>query len=142
MKNKTLKIGGILVMLICAFFLNACSTKIKVTKGDGSDHGSFYSREYTKYICSSANFGGGTTDMLFVILNYVYHNKEMEEKYGDSFEVSDIGGSADNQSFLFLQLYKGTGEYNVDINGDKWTVKISKGYFGKWKVTSCSLTKK
>lgn len=142
MKNKTLKIGVILVMLFCAFFLNACSAKIKVTKANKSDFRSMVSRKNTNYICSSPNFGGGTTDEMFVVLNYVYHNKEMKEKYGNSFEVSDIGGSTDNQTFMFYQLYKGKGKYFVDINKDEWIVKISKSYFGKWKVTSCSLSKK
>lgn len=142
MKNKTLKIWGILVMLLCMLFLNACSVKIKVTKDDGREHGSYYSREHTKYICSSPNFGGGTTDMIFVVLNYVYQSKGLKEKYGDSFEVSDMGGSTDNQTFMFYQLYKGSGQYFVDINKDEWIVKISKSYFGKWKVTSCSLAKK
>lgn len=142
MKNKALKIGGILVMLLCMLFLNACSAKIKVTKDDESNHGSVYSRKYTDYICSSPNFGGGTTDDDYVVLKYIYENKELKEKYGDSFEVSDMGGSTDNQTFMFYQLYKGAGKYFVDINKDEWIVKISKSYFGKWKVTSCSLSKK
>lgn len=142
MKNRTLKIEGILVMLLCMLFLNACSAKIEVTKDDKSDFRSMVSRENTKHICSSPNFGGGTTDMIFVVLNYVYQSKELKEKYGDSFEVSDMGGSTDNQIFMFYQLYKGAGQYFVDINKDEWIVKISKSYFGKWKVTSCSLSKK
>jgi hypothetical protein len=134
MLNKTFKIGGCLLMIFCTCFLSACSVKIE----DAGDHGSVYSREYTKYICSSTNFGGGTTDDMYVVLNYVYQSNGLKAKYGDSFEVSDIGGSTDNQTFMFYQIYKGTGKYFVDINKDEWTVEIAKGYFGKWKVTSCS----
>lgn len=135
MLSKTVKIGGILMIFFCSCFINGCSVKID----DAGDHGSIYSREYTKYICSGANFGGGRTDDTYVVLKYVYKNKELNEKYGDFFEVIDIGGSSEVQTFMFLQLFKGTGNYFVDIEGDEWKVELSKSYFGKWEVTSCSL---
>ena len=77
MKNKNLKIEGILVML----FL---------------------------YICSNANFGDGRDDDTYALLRYVYGNKEFKGKYGDSFEVNDMGGSSEVHTFIFLQLFKGT----------------------------------
>jgi len=96
------------------------------------------SREYTKKICSSVNFGRGSMDDEYVALAYVYNNEELREKYGESFEVIDFGGSAEFGT-QFFGIYKATAIYVMMIDDDDWIVELSKGYFGKWKVTDCFL---
>jgi len=85
---------------------------------------------------SSFNFGSGRTDDIYEALNYIYNNEELKEKYGDSFEIEsdNVIGSSEGKTFMFLWLSKGEAEYDVTINDDIWTIKVSKSYFGKWKV--------
>lgn len=81
-----------------------------------------YSREAVEYFSSRSGFGRGRTDVDTVILKYIYGDAELAEKYGDDFCVSSVGGSDEGSAFSFLWLYKGTGEYFVEICGDIWTI--------------------
>ncbi len=128
-----MKYMGLLLMILCAAFLNACSVK-DIDMENNEDR---YSRDFTESICTSGNFGGGNTDDIYVVLNYIYKSDELREKYGDAFEVEDVGGSAESQVFLFRWFFKGMGKYFVTIDGDDWTVEVYKSYFGKWTVTKC-----
>ena len=128
MKNNLLKIGLVFVIFGCISLLCSCSIIPKVENT--------LSREHVKSICSAPNFGTDFTDDKYVILNYVYESKEFAEKYGNTFEVEDIGGTAE-RGLRFSQIYEGTGKYFVTIDGEDWTFEVSKSLLGKWKVTKC-----
>jgi hypothetical protein len=135
MNKKRVLIFGVMIMLIFSTILSGCHVDI-VSKALTLEE--LYSRENVKKVTESANFGDGTTDQMYVILDYIYTNDELRKKYGDTFVVCNFGGAGDMKTFMFYQLYKGTYNGFVDINNDRWDVNLSKSYFGKWKVTSCS----
>ena len=157
--KKVLKSGILIIILVLGIcFLSGCSNNSNNTEDNQSVYSGgdsvnmessnqdseylksseyFNSREHVKLLVSNVGFGNGRTDDEIVVLDYVYKSNELKEKYGDSFEVKEIGGNSDGQTFFFLWLYKGTGKYFVNINDDIWVVEVSKGYFGKWEVTNC-----
>lgn len=126
--------GWLIAMIVFAGLLSGCSIKVD----NNSDSSHIYSREFTETVCSSTNFGSGKTDDIYVVLDYLYKSKELNDKYGDSFEISDIGGTQDGKTRL--GLYNGKAKYFVDINKDEWKVELTKKYSGKWKVTSCKIS--
>lgn len=96
-----------------------------------------YSREEIEQFASEKDFGKGVFDAEKVVLQYIYNNDELEEKYGKDFCVSDYDGWEDSKPLFFVWFYHGKGEYSVVIGNDTWIVKVSKGCFGKWEVTDC-----
>ena len=71
-------------------------------------------------------------------MEYVNSQSEFKELYGEDFEVEFVGGNDDLTHliiFFGLDIYKGTGRYIVDINGDEWVVESEKSYFDEWTVT-------
>lgn len=141
--NKIASVVGIVSVIIVSIAVASCG------KNDNNNNvikdgmvGDVNSRVQTEYVVSSTpNFGSNITDMEYVVLNYTYNSKKLEDKYGSKFEVSDLGGTADNQHFMFafLDIFKGTGSYHVTIDNDVWVIEISKKYFGEWIVESCEL---
>jgi len=127
--HTVLKKGGILIIISLLFSLASCSAKVE--KVDNK-----YGREHVKSVCSSSGFGKGIEDDAYVALEYVYTSDDLKQKYGDSFEVTDAGGTAE-WGFRLGNIYKGTARYVVTIQSDDWTVEMNKDYYGKWKVTDC-----
>lgn len=120
-----------ILMLGVIFLFTACSCSSNNVEYDDP-----YSREAVEYYSSKMAFGGGwLLDVQTVVLQYIYNNDELEEKYGKDFCVSDCGGWEDSETFFFLWLNRGKSVYFVDIGNDTWTVKVEKSYFGKWEVT-------
>lgn len=134
--NIKFRNGWLITMIVFAGLLSACSVKVD----NNSDSSYIYSRKFTESVCLSSNFGSGKTDDIYVVLDYIYQSKELNDKYGDSFEISDIGGTQDGKTRL--GLYKGKAKYFVNINNDEWNVELTKEYSGKWKVTSCEINSK
>lgn len=125
------RISCLILGVIFLFAACGCSSNVN------AEYDNLYSREAVEYFSSRIGFGGGRTDVETVILKYIYDNSELTEKYGENFCVSNMGGSDEGKTFLFMWLYRGTGVYFVEICDDTWTVKVSKSYFGKWEVTEC-----
>lgn len=127
MKHFAYKIGDILIVCLLLSLLSGCYSETIENP---------LSRQHVASVCSESNFGADLMDAEYVVLNYVYQNEEMAEKYGDSFEVEEMGDSIGTIT-SFLWMYKAIGKYCVKIKGDDWTVEAAKSYLGKWQVTDC-----
>ena len=132
--KKTICLLSLVVIILCTF--GGCASSGNNTS-QNSKYNNPFSRETVEFLSSKEGFGSGRTDVETVVLKYVYNDAALAEKYGDTFCVDNFGGSDDGITFLFSWLYKGTGDYFVEINGDTWWVNVSKSYFGKWEVTDC-----
>jgi len=140
MTKKLMLIAGIILLILGLCLLSGCTGKIKLMKdplpaGDANAD-DLSSRACIQYSSTFSTFGWGMGDAGDVALDYIYNSKELAKKYGNTFEVSDVGGTSDNQT-TSLFMYKGTGTYFVKIKGDYWIVELSKGYFWRWEVTKC-----
>jgi len=129
MRNNIFRVEILVSAIICILIFSSCSVETEVGVNTSS-------REYVKEACSSIGFGKGVMDDEVVVLDYVYKDEVLKEKYGDSFEVKDIGGNVE-MGTNFFGIYKGAGKYGVTINGDEWTAEVNKSFFGKWEVTNC-----
>lgn len=128
----------VLLGLVIIGMVFLCSCSLLEIEANEIEFEDLYSRETVDDFVSGYGFGKGRTDVVYVVLDYVYHDSMFEEKYGNDFCVDDIGGSDEGRTFFFLWLYEAHGDYFVDINGDTWWISVSKSYFGKWEVIGCS----
>lgn len=128
MKSKS----GLMMFIAIVMTLSLIFTGCVSVEVEPYDIDTAYSRATIEELASSIGFGYGKTDDETVALQYVYSNDELNEQYGDDFEVSDVGGSASMQQILWF--YKADSEYYVNIGDDEWRIYLSKGYFSKWKV--------
>ena len=125
-----------IILTICLGCLSSCGIKITETESEKDSH----SRELITTLSEGFGFGFGRIDDIDVALEYVYHEKYFEDKYGSTFDVDSAGGSSECKSLFFPWLIKGTGTSYIEIQGDTWKIDVKKGYFGKWQVTDYSLS--
>lgn len=101
-----------------------------------------YSREHTEIMTSSDSFGKNKNDDIYIALDYVYSNEEIQENFGDDFEISEedvICYKSETQTQFFLNRIKGEADYSFAISDSRYRIKLSKEYKEKWKVVSCEL---
>lgn len=130
--NNMRKIISIIILLgVMNMFLCGCSVEVEDAGNENP-----YSRENVKSFCESVGFGYGMVDDdQFTVAEYIYHSKNLADKYGDDFEIDDLVGS--NEGEKLQKYYKARGEYQAEIKGDTWIVQVEKSYRGKWKVIDC-----
>lgn len=95
-----------------------------------------FSLEEISWRLSQEDFGYSRYDYLYLSLDYVYHNKEINEKYGPGFSVSDMIFE-DKQSRGFLRFYTAQADCLIRIADDWYYVKTQKNFSEKWQVIFC-----
>lgn len=101
-----------------------------------------YSREHTEIMASSDSFGNNKSDDIYVALDYVYSNEEIQENFGDDFQISEedvICYKSETQTQFFLNRIKGEADYSFKIFDANYRIKLSKDYKEKWEVVSCEM---
>jgi hypothetical protein len=94
-----------------------------------------YSRDVVAERVSSVGFGYRMVDDdIYTILDNVYHDKSLAERFGDAFEVEDMGGGFEG-SINIPFLWEGKGRYGFTIDGVHFSATIEKPLFGKLVVT-------
>ena len=94
-----------------------------------------YSRANIEKIISQPDFGYGTSDYLYVGVDYFYKDEEIRKLYGSTFnltsaDVADVGIEYGPRLF---GVYSGDGDCSIVIAGRKYVVRSHKDTFGKWK---------
>lgn len=100
------------------------------------DSVTFYIRNDVYKTCSAEFFGKGSNDDIYVAL-FLYSNEDIINKYGDEFNILPedvICYTSEGETFLFSNLYKGTADYGFNFDEEIYRIKLSKSYFGNWKV--------
>lgn len=133
--KRIIYLVSVVVISMCS--LMGCSNSNDSANQYENSDDVLYSREQINHLSSRAGFGRGRADVETLILSYIYSDRILAEKYGDSFLVENFGGMDSGSTFLVSWLYEGTGKYYVEIDGDTWYITAKKGYWGKWKVTDC-----
>lgn len=129
MHRKILLIGAILMIIT---FSGCVSVEII-----GSESDNTYSREYVADFTSSASFGKGRMDDIYVALDYIYSNAEIKEKYGTEFDIAledIVCNNSEGETFFFKSVYKGVADYSVKILNDVYRIQLDKSYFSEWNV--------
>lgn len=119
-------------IIMVTLFLTSC-VSISVQEDDFQQ----YSREDVATMELSESFGEKRLDEVYVALSYIYNDKSIQEQCGSDFEILEenvIRNSGENRCFFFYWLFKGNAEYTIIIGEHSYTLKLSKTYFGKWKV--------
>lgn len=123
-------------VLVLMLFLTSCFHLNEITGV------TMYSRDDVHIITSSNSFGKGRVDDIYTALLYVYSDKNIKEKFGTEFEINPeniICHISEGESFLFYWLYRGNAEYEFILDEYIFNIKLSKTYFGDWKVDECSV---
>lgn len=128
----------ILSIVTFMFFLSGC-VEVSVVSDDNYE---MYSRKDTETMALSDSFGKNKSDDIYVALDYMYSNEEMQEIFGADFEITEedvICHKSETQTQFFLNRIKGVAEYSFAISDVRYRIKLSKEYKEKWKVVFCEL---
>lgn len=123
------------VMALMLLLMTGCSK----TDYDNEDFGNAYSRESVNHISESILFGYGRYEAEGIALKYLYDSKEIYDIHGDTFQITGdeiVCYKYTAQSFFSLSIYEGEADYGFKFEDGTYRIKLSKRYFGKWKVIS------
>ena len=127
--------------LCAALVLCLCSCGTAVTVDTDPDGG--YSRENVAEFTSSVGFGyRRTVDDVYTVLEYVYNDEELAERFGGAFEVEDVSGGFEGKTQYLPFFWEGEGRYAVVIDGIEFSVTVEKPLFGKLEVTAIEENRK
>ena len=135
-----MKIKIVCVVIILFSFLSGCIS-VEVFDNESGNINT-YSREHTALMVASDSFGKYKSDDIYVALNYVYFNKEIQKNFDDEFEITEddvICHKSETQTQFFLNRIRGEADYSIRIADVIYRIKLSKDYDSKWKVISCEL---
>ncbi len=124
-KRFVIKLG---VIMLFSLFLCSCNS-------NSVD----YSKESIMRLSKKNNFGYGKLDYSLVALCYVYTNADFSSVYGEDFEASFSGGSANLKDEFSYVFTKGKARAHIEINKDIWCINLIKPFLGKWTVEDCYL---
>ena len=130
----------ICLVISLSLFLSGC---ISVEIID-DEVGNKYSREFTETMVSSDSFGKNKSDDIYVALDYIYSNEEIQKSFANDFQISEedvICYKSETQTQFFLTRIKGEADYSVKISDVSYRIRLTKSYKGKWKVVSCEREK-
>ena len=129
---KKIIVGGMALVLL---LMAGCSK----TDYNNENFDNPYSRESVNYISESILFGYGRYEAVDIALKYLYGSEEIYDIYGDTFQITGdeiVCYKYTDQSFFSLSIYKGEADYGFKFEDGTYRIKLTKAYFGKWKVTS------
>ena len=121
--------------LFAALILILCSCGATVTVDP--DPGGEYSRESVAEFTSSLGFGyRRTSDDIYTVLDHVYNDDALAERFGDDFEVEAVSGGFEGKTQYLPFFWEGEGRYAVVIDGEEFLVTVEKPLFGKLRVAA------
>lgn len=123
------------VMALMLLLMTGCSK----TDYDDENFDNPYSRESVNYGSESILFGYGRYEAVDVALKYLYDSKEIYDNHGDTFQITGddiVCYKYTAQSFFSLSIYEGEADYGFKFEDGTYRIKLTKRYFGKWKVNS------